>query len=94
MSADLQLDEQQRESTLVRLRRIEGQIKGLQRMLREQRDCAEIIQQLAAARAALDNVAIGLLTGGLEHCLDSPTGGTHRVKGALKKLRHSLLILR
>ncbi len=94
MSVSLQLDEQERESALGRLRRVEGQVRGLQRMLIERRDCAEITQQLVAARAALDNIAIGLLTAGLEHCLESTSGGTQRVKGALKKLQHSLLMLR
>ena len=43
----------------LRLRRIEGQLKGLQRMLAEERDCTELVQQIAAARAALDRVAAG-----------------------------------
>ncbi|MDR7418306.1 MAG: metal-sensitive transcriptional regulator [Armatimonadota bacterium] len=90
----LHLSAPQRESILARLRRIEGQVKGLQRMLREERDCGEITQQLAAARAALDNVAVNLLTAGLEHCLESPAGGPRRVKAAIRKLQHSLLMLR
>jgi DNA-binding FrmR family transcriptional regulator len=94
MDLQLQLSESEQDGILRRLRRIEGQIKGLQRMLREQRDCAEIVQQLAAARAALDHVAIGLLTAGLEHCLDTNLAGSQPVKSALKKLHHSLLILR
>jgi DNA-binding FrmR family transcriptional regulator len=91
---ELQLDEREREGIISRLRRIEGQIKGLQRMLREQRDCTEITQQLAAARAALDGVAVSLLTAGLEHCLQSAFGGTARVRAALEKLQHALLVLR
>jgi DNA-binding FrmR family transcriptional regulator len=94
LAVELQLDERGRESVISRLRRIEGQIKGLQRMLREERDCTEITQQLAAARAALDGVAISLLTAGLEHCLKSTSGGTARVRAAIQKLQHALLILR
>jgi DNA-binding FrmR family transcriptional regulator len=90
----LHLSAPDRDGLLARLRRIEGQVKGLQRMLREERDCEEITQQLAAARAALDNVAVNLLTAGLEHCLESPSNGPGRLKAAVKKLQHSLLILR
>jgi DNA-binding FrmR family transcriptional regulator len=90
----LQLNGPERERILVRLRRIEGQVKGLQRMLREDRDCEEITQQLAAARAALDNVAVNLLTAGLEHCLELPSGEAPPVRAVVKKLQHSLLILR
>jgi len=91
---ELRLDERERDSLVSRLRRIEGQIKGLQRMLREERDCTEITQQLAAVHAALDGVAVGLLTAGLEHCLESAFGDAARVKAALEKLQHALLILR
>lgn len=94
MAPELRLDERERESLIGRLRRIEGQIKGLQRMLREQRDCTEITQQLAAVHAALDGVAVGLLTAGLEHCLESAFGDAARVKAALAKLQQALLILR
>jgi len=52
-----------------RLRRIEGQIRGLQKMLEEDRDCAEVIQQLTAARAALDRVGSVIITSGLRACL-------------------------
>jgi DNA-binding FrmR family transcriptional regulator len=46
----------------IRLKRVEGQIRGLQRMVEEQRDCEAILTQLMAARAALDRV--GLLVAG------------------------------
>ena len=49
-----------------RLRRIEGQIRGLQRMVEEQRDCESILTQLMAARAALDRVGL-LVTESLLH---------------------------
>jgi DNA-binding FrmR family transcriptional regulator len=52
-----------------RLRRIEGQVRGLQRMLDENRDCADVIQQLTAARAALDRVGNVIITTGLRQCL-------------------------
>lgn len=42
----------------VRLRRIEGQVRGVQRMLAEDRDCREILQQLAAVRSAMQNASL------------------------------------
>jgi DNA-binding FrmR family transcriptional regulator len=52
-----------------RLRRIEGQVRGLQKMIEERRDCAEIVQQLTAARSALDRVGSIMITCGLRECL-------------------------
>lgn len=54
---------------LLRLKKIEGQIRGLQRMIEEQKDCAEIVNQLAAARQALDKVGFIVLTHRLEECM-------------------------
>ncbi|MBO9130862.1 metal-sensitive transcriptional regulator [Bacillus sp. 165] len=52
-----------------RLRRIEGQIRGVLRMLEEEKDCKEVITQLSASRSAIDR-AIGLIVGtNLEQCL-------------------------
>ena len=61
-----------REAIIARLRRVEGQIRGLQRMISEKRDCEEIIMQVAAARAALDSVALVILRQHLEECLLQP----------------------
>ncbi|MGQ9553842.1 MAG: metal-sensitive transcriptional regulator [Anaerolineae bacterium] len=54
---------------LARLRRLEGQVRGLQRMLAEGRDCGDIIAQYLAARAALDEVGARILDAELERCL-------------------------
>lgn len=78
----------------LRLRRIEGQIKGLQRMLAEERDCTEIAQQIAAARAALDRVAIDLISAGLENCLRQELAGRPGGHSALQKLQRTFLMLR
>jgi len=51
-----------------RLRRIEGQVRGLQRMVEEERPCEAIITQLMAARAALDQVGIHLITHYAQEC--------------------------
>ncbi len=52
-----------------RLRRIEGQVRGIQRMVEEDRPCPEILVQIAAIEAAMDKVALGLLDGHVKHCV-------------------------
>ena len=59
------------QALLGRLKRIEGQIRGLQRMLTEDRSCSEIILQLMAVRKALDAVGTTLLHEHIDHCLQS-----------------------
>jgi DNA-binding FrmR family transcriptional regulator len=55
-----------------RLRRIEGQVRGLQQMLTEQRDCREVVTQIAAANKALEQVGFLLVSAGLTWCLEDP----------------------
>lgn len=57
------------EALLRRLRRIEGQIRGLQRMVTERRDCHDTITQLLAVRSALNQVGLMLLNDYLDRCL-------------------------
>lgn len=59
----------QKEEVLKRLRRIEGQIRGLQRMVDEDTYCVDVLVQIAAARAALKSVALTILRGHLNHCV-------------------------
>jgi DNA-binding FrmR family transcriptional regulator len=54
---------------LRRLRRIEGQVRGLQRMIDEDKYCIDILTQVAAATKALQAVALGLLEEHLGHCV-------------------------
>ena len=56
-------------SVLARLRRIEGQVRGLQRMVDENRYCIDILTQVNATRAALASVGLVLLRDHTEHCL-------------------------
>ncbi|HYZ28954.1 MAG TPA: metal-sensitive transcriptional regulator [Thermoleophilaceae bacterium] len=58
-----------KDQLLKRLRRIEGQTRGLQKMVEEDRWCPDILQQIAAVRAALDKVALGLASGHVQHCM-------------------------
>lgn len=55
--------------TLQRLRRIEGQIKGIQRMIEEKRPCDDVMTQMMAARAALDQVAKQVVVQHIDECL-------------------------
>lgn len=59
-----------RRHVILRLRRIEGQIRGLQRMIEEKQDCAEVIHQLSAVRKALDKVGFIILSHRMRECLD------------------------
>jgi len=58
-----------KESVLKRLRRIEGQVRGLQRMVDEDRYCIDILEQISAATRALQSVALQLLEGHMGHCV-------------------------
>ena len=55
-----------------RLRRVEGQIRGVQQMLAEGRDCRDIVTQLSAASKALDQAGFLLVASGLTWCLANP----------------------
>jgi CsoR family transcriptional regulator, copper-sensing transcriptional repressor len=52
-----------------RLRRIEGQVRGIERMVGEDRYCIDVLTQISAIQAALDKVALGLLDGHVRHCV-------------------------
>ena len=62
------VDEGLKEVNLKRLRRIEGQLRGLQRMVEEDRYCADIIVQVASVQEALRGVARNLMKNHLQHC--------------------------
>lgn len=59
----------EQEQILGRLRRVEGQIRGIQKMIEENRDCEAIVTQLMAARAALDKASLVIITQHLQQCL-------------------------
>ncbi|MDR7387733.1 MAG: metal-sensitive transcriptional regulator [Armatimonadota bacterium] len=93
MATAIKLGEELTASLLARLRRIEGQVRGLQRMLEEGRDCAEVAQQVAATRAALNRVAMDLVAAGLEQCVRLELQGKPQAEAALRKLQKTLLML-
>lgn len=57
---------------LRRLRRVEGQVRGIQQMLAEGRDCRDIVTQLSAANKALEQAGFVLVAAGLTWCLEDP----------------------
>lgn len=71
MAASAQVSRYSRDNQalLVRLRRIEGQVRGVQRMVEDDRYCVEILVQIAAIKAAVDKVASGLLEGHVRGCV-------------------------
>jgi DNA-binding FrmR family transcriptional regulator len=58
-----------------RLARVEGQIRGIAKMVEDDRYCIDVLTQINAVRAALDKVALGLLDGHARHCLIGGHGG-------------------
>ena len=58
-----------KDQLLTRLRRIEGQVRGVERMVDEERYCIDVLTQISAVQAALDKVALGLLDDHARHCV-------------------------
>jgi DNA-binding FrmR family transcriptional regulator len=66
-----------KEQLLTRLRRIEGQVRGVGGMVEDDRYCIDVLTQIAAIQAALDKVALGLLDDHARHCvIDGLAEGT------------------
>ena len=55
-----------------RLRRVEGQVRGIQQMLSEGRDCRDVVTQMSAANKALEQAGFVLVAAGLTWCLEDP----------------------
>ena len=64
---------QEKEAYLTRLRRIEGQVRGLQRMVEDDKYCIDILTQVSAVTRALQSVALGLMEDHLGHCVAQAT---------------------
>lgn len=63
------MDEKLKKSQLARLSRIEGQVRGVARMIEEERYCIDVLTQIRAVRAALDKVEQETLNDHLQHCV-------------------------
>ncbi|HYF26703.1 MAG TPA: metal-sensitive transcriptional regulator [Baekduia sp.] len=66
-----------KDQLLNRLRRVEGQVRGIQGMVEEDRYCIDVLTQISAVQAALDKVALGLLDEHARHCV---VGGPDELK--------------
>lgn len=69
-----------------RLRRAQGQLSGVIRMVEEERDCTEIVPQLAAVSKALDRAGFAVVASGLRDCLTHPEAHEPADLGNLEKL--------
>jgi DNA-binding FrmR family transcriptional regulator len=76
---------------LVRLRRIEGQVRGVARMVDEDTYCIDILTQISAASRALQAVALGLLEGHLSHCVAEATAkGGEEAEAKIKEASEAI----
>jgi DNA-binding FrmR family transcriptional regulator len=72
-----------KEQNLARLRRIEGQVRGLQKMVEEERYCADVLTQISAVHEALRGVGRELMRNHLRHCATAAMTGTDRAAAAM-----------
>jgi len=68
----MQLPEETVDDLIKRLRRVEGQVRGVQQMLADRRDCRDVVTQISAASKALDQAGFVLVAAGLTWCLEDP----------------------
>jgi DNA-binding FrmR family transcriptional regulator len=93
---ELELEGADLKSVLNRLRRAQGQISGVIRMIEEGRDCEDVVTQLAAASRALDRAGFAIIATGLQQCLTDVESGrrngedTEQMRARLEKLFLSL----
>jgi CsoR family transcriptional regulator, copper-sensing transcriptional repressor len=69
-----------KDQLVTRLRRIEGQVRGVQKMVEEDRYCIDVLTQISAIEAALDKVALGLLDDHAQHCVMGAEGADRSEK--------------
>ena len=68
----MKLDPEQMAPVINRLRRADGQLGGVIRMLEEGRDCKDVVTQLAAVARALDKAGFAIISSGLRQCMEDP----------------------
>ncbi len=71
----MKLEETETAAAIKRLRRAEGQVAGVIRMLESGRDCKDVVTQLAAASKALDRAGFAIVASGIRQCVSDPDGG-------------------
>ena len=72
----MELDRETVGPVMNRLRRAQGQLAGVLRMLEDERDCADVVTQRAAVSRALDKAGFALISAGLEQCIRAGDDGT------------------
>ena len=70
---------------ITRLKRSEGQLRGIQKMIEEERDCIDIITQLSAVRSSVDRVIELLITENLMKYINNPTENSEEYKERIEK---------
>jgi DNA-binding FrmR family transcriptional regulator len=80
----------ERDAQKLRVRRIVGQMNAIERMLDEDRDCAEILMQLVSARKALKSLAENLIHSHMQHCIEH----AHSPAEGRKELQELLVVLK
>ncbi len=82
------------DDVMLRLKRVEGQIRGIQNMIQEGRDCKQIIQQITAATKAMDRVALTLIYTIMEMCVQREAEGHTEPGFSREELKKAFLGLR
>lgn len=70
----------QKDQLIKRLRRVEGQVRGIAKMVDEDRYCIDVLQQLSAVKAALDKVALGMIDDHVRHCMTAGADDRSRME--------------
>jgi CsoR family transcriptional regulator, copper-sensing transcriptional repressor len=86
----MDVDSQTMADVLKRLRRAQGQIGGVIKMIEEGRECADVVTQLAAASRALDRAGFKIIATGLQQCAQGADGTADADRAQLEKLFLSL----
>lgn len=86
----MELNPDEMAAVVKRLKRAQGQIGGIVRMIEEGRDCQDIVTQLAAVSKALDRAGFAVIAVGLRQCITDPDNTDRLDVGAMEKLFLSL----
>ncbi|MBE3558074.1 MAG: metal-sensitive transcriptional regulator [Ktedonobacteraceae bacterium] len=83
--------EQDKQQLLTRLRRVEGQVRGIQRMIEEDTYCVDIMTQIASIQSALQQVVLKMLEDHLSHCVTEAIQqgqGEEKIREVMQVLQH------
>ncbi len=75
----MDVDSSQLTDVLARLKRVQGQVGGIIKMIEQGRDCSEVVHQLAAASRALDRAGFKIISTGMRQCMVTDDAGTRRM---------------